>query len=94
MRVAVVYLKFSIATAEAHNVRVIRAAKTVCRRTTERYKVINPEYNIFRDQPIPRASPLRINTLLSHRSQNYNASETYPKNQKCVLFVAVSVLSA
>ena len=46
------------------NVRVIRAANKVCRRTTERGKVLNPEYNIFRDQPIPRASPLRINTLL------------------------------
>jgi len=47
------------------NVRVIRAANPVCRRTTERGKILNPEYNIFRDQPIPRASPLRINTLLS-----------------------------
>ena len=64
MRVAVVYLKFSIATAEAHNVRVIRAANPVCRRTTERGKVLNLEYNIFRDQPIAGASPLRINTLL------------------------------
>ena len=47
-----------------HNVRVIRAAKPVCRRTTERGKVINPECSIFRDQPTPGASPLRINTLL------------------------------
>ena len=47
-----------------YNVRVIRAAKPVCRRTTERGKILNPEYNIFRDQPIARASPLRINTLL------------------------------
>ena len=31
---------------------------------TERGKVLNPEYNIFRDQPIAKASPLRINTLL------------------------------
>ena len=31
---------------------------------TERGKVLNPEYNIFRDQPIAGASPLRINTLL------------------------------
>ena len=46
------------------NVRVIRAADPVGRRTTERGKVINPEYNIFRDQPIAGASPLRINTLL------------------------------
>ena len=27
-------------------------------------KILNPEYNIFRDQPIAGASPLRINTLL------------------------------
>ena len=46
------------------NVRVIRAANPICRRMTERCKVINPEYSIFRDQPIARASPLRINTLL------------------------------
>jgi len=32
---------------------------------TERGKILNPEYNIFRDQPTPGASPLRINTLLS-----------------------------
>ena len=32
---------------------------------TERGKVPNPEYNIFRDQPIAGVSPLRINTLLS-----------------------------
>ena len=31
---------------------------------TERGKVLNLEYNIFRDQPIAGASPLRINTLL------------------------------
>ena len=31
---------------------------------TERGKILNPEYSIFRDQPTPRASPLRINTLL------------------------------
>ena len=48
-----------------YNVRVIRAANPVYRRTTERCKILNPEYNIFRDQPIPGASPLRINTLLS-----------------------------
>ena len=47
-----------------HNVRVIRAAKPICRRKTERGKISNPEYSIFRDQPTPRASPLRINTLL------------------------------
>ena len=35
---------------------------------TERGKVLNPKYNIFRDQPIAKASPLRINTLLSGRS--------------------------
>ena len=32
---------------------------------TERGKILNPEYSIFRDQPIAGASPLRINTLLS-----------------------------
>ena len=32
---------------------------------TERGKILNPEYSIFRDQPIAAASPLRINTLLS-----------------------------
>ena len=49
---------------ESDNVRVIRAAKPVCRRTMERGKVLNPEYSIFRDQPIAGASPLRINRLL------------------------------
>ena len=52
-------------SSERDNVRVIRAAKPVCRRMTERGKVLNPEYNIFRDQPIAGVSPLRINTLLS-----------------------------
>ena len=47
-----------------NNVRVIRAAKPFCRRMTERGKVINPDYNIFRDQATAGASPLRINTLL------------------------------
>ena len=32
---------------------------------TERGKILNPEYNIYRDQPTSRASPLRINDLLS-----------------------------
>ena len=32
---------------------------------TERGKVLNPEYIIDRDQPTSRASPLRINVLLS-----------------------------
>ena len=32
---------------------------------TERCKILNPEYNICRDQPASRASPLRINDLLS-----------------------------
>ena len=49
---------------KAHNVRVIRAAKPICRRTTERGKILNPEYSICRDQPTSRASPLRINALL------------------------------
>ena len=31
---------------------------------TERGKISNPVYNIFRDQPIPGVSPLLINTLL------------------------------
>ena len=31
---------------------------------TERGKILNPEYSIFRDQPVPGASPLRINALL------------------------------
>ena len=58
-----------------NNVRVIRAAKPVRRRMTERGKVLNPEYSIFRDQPIAGASPLRINTLLygeiGHWEQNF-----------------------
>ena len=33
---------------------------------TERGKILNPEYIICRDQPTSRASPLRINVLLSH----------------------------
>ena len=32
---------------------------------TERGKILNPEYSICRDQPTRRASPLRINDLLS-----------------------------
>ena len=32
---------------------------------TERGKILNPKYSIDRDQPASRASPLRINTLLS-----------------------------
>ena len=31
----------------------------------ERVKILNPEYSICRDQPTSRASPLRINDLLS-----------------------------
>ena len=46
------------------NVRVIRAANPVCRRMTERCKVLNHEHNVFRDQPTSRACPLRIKTLL------------------------------
>ena len=56
---------------EVDNVRVIRAAKPVCRRTTERGKALNPEYSIFRDQPTAGASPLRINVLLSDDIQTY-----------------------
>ena len=44
---------------------------------TERGKVINPEYSIFRDQPIAGASPLRINTLLSCRLRNRSFSNRY-----------------
>ena len=50
---------------KSDNVRVSRAAKPICQRMAERSKVLNPEYNIFRDQPTPGASPLRINTLSS-----------------------------
>ena len=57
--------RLAVNTRSPDNVRVIRAAKPVCRRMTERGKILNPEYNIFRDQPIAGASPLRINTLLS-----------------------------
>ena len=32
---------------------------------TERGRMLNPDYSIFRDQPIAGASPLRINVLLS-----------------------------
>ena len=41
---------------------------------TERGKLLNPEYNIFRDQPTSRASPLRINTLLSRELINQASS--------------------
>ena len=44
-------------------------------RTTERCKVLNPEYNIFRDQPIPGASPLRINVLLSGDDQKDDSEQ-------------------
>ena len=44
--------------AKPDNVRVIRAANPICRRMTKRCKVLNPKYNIFRDQPTPRASPI------------------------------------
>ena len=53
-----------------YNVRVIRAANPVCRRMTERGKILNPEYSVDRDQPTSRASPLRINTLLCCVFQN------------------------
>ena len=36
---------------------------------TERGKILNPDYNINRDQPTSRASPLRINVLLSGETQ-------------------------
>ena len=47
---------------EPDNARVNRDATG--RPETERGKVLNSEYNIFRDQPTSPASPLRINTLL------------------------------
>ena len=65
-----------------YNVRVIRAAKPVCQRMTERCKVLNPEYSIFRDQPIPGASPLRINTLLSGRIHNWSTPVSGQRNLK------------
>ena len=37
---------------------------------TERGKILNPDYNIFRDQPTAGASPLRVNTLLCSVSRN------------------------
>ena len=40
------------------NVRVIRAAKPVCQRTTERGKALSPKYSINRDQPTSQASSL------------------------------------
>ena len=40
----------------------------------ERSKVINPEYNIARDQPTSRASPLGINALLSGDVSNRRIS--------------------
>ena len=49
---------------QGNNVRVVRAAKPVCRRMTERGKILNPEYNTNRDQPTTGASPLRVNALL------------------------------
>ena len=45
---------------EPYNVRDIRAAEPVRRRSTERGEMLNPENNIDRDQPPPGASPLRI----------------------------------
>ena len=48
----------------------------------ERSKVINPEYSIDRDQPTSRASPLRINDLLSTRLLNLVAAQI--SNELCV----------
>ena len=52
---------------------------------TERGKILNPEYNIFRDQPTPRASPLRINTLLSGRNGNQCVPEGLLRNKTILL---------
>ena len=57
------------------NVVDIRAANSVCRRTIERSKVLNPKYNIDRDQPIAGASPLRINTLSYSEVRNWGDSK-------------------
>ena len=56
---------------------------------TERGKVLNPEYSIFRDQPIPGASPLRINTLLYGDLWAQGASEVNPKSRLGVVGHAV-----
>ena len=42
---------------------------------TERGKISNPQYSIDRDQPTSRASPLRVNTLLSGR---VNSNSVFP----------------
>ena len=49
---------------------------------TERGKMLNPEYNICRDQPTSRASPLRINDLLS-RAPNYCQNAKYENHCGC-----------
>ena len=42
---------------------------------TERGKILNPEYYIYRDQPIAGASPLRINTLLYSEVRHWEDSK-------------------
>ena len=44
---------------------------------TERGKILNPEYNIYRDQPIAGASPLRINDLLSDDVNDLNGLQVF-----------------
>ena len=55
----------------------------------ERSKVINPEYSIDRDQPTSRASPLRINDLLSRAAQYHelglNFGTTVPAYRKSLV---------
>ena len=52
---------FAVQFLKRDNVRVIRAAiKKYADQKTERGKILNPEYSIFRDQPIPGASPLIV----------------------------------
>ena len=47
---------------------------------TERGEVLNPKYNIDRDQPTSWASPLGINVLLSRVRQKEENSKS-PKNR-------------
>ena len=49
---------------------------------TERGKIINPEYSICRDQPASRATPLRINDLLSPLLATGFGAEISPKMER------------
>ena len=46
---------------------------------TERGEILNPQYNIDRDQPTSRASPLRINTLLFRVFHYWSESSRYTR---------------